>query len=167
MGKEPSQAVTDHVLRVAAAPIANADPLPGPLLEAFDNVPIKVGQFEVRPVVAADWLILKRLNSPLYRQAIETESVPIETSDDDGIEIIYQFTRPAKEVRAVLAQGLEHFKEQAKQAIADECNMAQLEELIAAVRIQLQRTYTTALAYVQEKESGSVDRNFQGQPKAA
>lgn len=97
-----------HAMRQAAA-----EPLPGPLLEAFAGVPAHAGGLQVRPLVSYDWVILKRINSPLIRQLAAVAAgmkgrrngkdrkgkrAETEWSDEQGYEMIYQFTRPAEEL---------------------------------------------------------------------
>lgn len=51
---------------------AGAAALPGPVADAFSG-PIKVGNYSVRPFVAADWVIIQKLDSPLYRMFLELQ----------------------------------------------------------------------------------------------
>lgn len=67
----------------------------------------------LRPMQPRDFEILRRLNSPLYRQAkaSATQFSADQTlySDTEGREIIYQFTHPLSEVFASLQRGRSHF----------------------------------------------------------
>lgn len=81
---------------------AAATALPGPVKEAFIAGPIKVGKYMVRQFVAADWIIMQTLDSPLQRLWLELQKPagkqdPIEYSDEEECLICWQFTRPAKE----------------------------------------------------------------------
>lgn len=109
---------------------ANAEPLPGPLAIAFTIEELTALGFTIRPVVASDFILLKKLDSPLYRQVfalaehtrkikageIPKDAPPPETKydEDECVEMIYQFTRPLEEVRRTWRRGSNYNPDQIK-----------------------------------------------------
>lgn len=87
---------------------ASAEPLPGPLADAFAGLPEAVAGLRVRPMVHFDFVLLKIIKSPLLehlaRQAGTKGKVSTGWSDEQGWEMVWQFTRPPEEVHAWLAQ---------------------------------------------------------------
>ena len=145
---------------------ANAEPLPGPLARAFGIEELKVMGFTIRPVVASDFILLKQLDSPLYRQVfalaeharrvkageVLQDAPPPETKYDEAecVEMIYQFTRPLAEVRAALRAGRAQFRETALGAITDALPIAQMEvfpRLVASVVENFTAAFGTAVQY--------------------
>lgn len=155
----------EFVLRNMAVARAQGDPLPGPLSDAFSSEPIRVGELEVRPIVAGDWIILKKLDSPLYRMVLERDDKsPAEFTDEEGIEMCFQFTRSVREVRKALARGRDEFREAALQSISDKYDSPTISKLVMAVGEQLKRAYETAIKYVSPDDGGGERRNFQEPP---
>lgn len=145
---------------------ANAEPLPGPLSQAFTLEEMQVFGFTLRPVVAGDFILLKKLNSPLYRHVFALdeharkikageipENAPPPKSDYDEeecVEMIFQFTRPISEVRAALRSGREAFRETAHAAILDRVPAARLDvfpRLVATVVENFTAAFSTAVQY--------------------
>jgi hypothetical protein len=145
---------------------ANAEPLPGPLATAFTLDELKVFGFTLRPVVASDFILLKRLNSPLYRQTfalaeharqIKAGEIPPDAAapatqydDEECVEMIYQFTRPLAEVRAALQRGREKFRETALTAVTDAIPIAQMDaypRLVTTVIENFTAAFSTAVQY--------------------
>lgn len=157
----------DSALKIEAAKRANGDPLPGPLEAALDPESIVVGEIKVRPVVPGDWIILKKLDSPLYRLQIEEKKDDVTISEEESVEIIYQFTRPPKEVRQVLTQGRQYFRETALDTISDKFSISQMLEVSRAVNEQLRRYYETIIKYGQAEEGKKLEVNFPEQPTSA
>lgn len=103
---------------------ANTEPLPGPLDRAFAPEELAQFGFVLRPVVASDFILLKKLNSPLYRQTfvlaeharqIKSGELPedappprTEYDEDECVEMIFQFTRPLPVVREIFRRGTNH-----------------------------------------------------------
>lgn len=134
---------------------ANREPLPGALDRAFGpEGEIVVGAFKVRKVVHADYPILKRLNSPLYRQMLEGSNEEIKPEHEELFELCYQFTRPCREVRETLNKGREFFREVATQTFGD----APIEDgVLTAVFTAVVEQFTTSMSTMQahtSKEEG-------------
>lgn len=148
----------NHGLERLAEKRANADPLPGPLADAFTNGPIKVGKWSVRQLVAYDWTIMKAINSPLYQQMLEADKPEGEQSDTDftdlqGYEICWQFTRPIGDVDAVFTKGGHvGVSIASKNAMAFECQPYEIADIINAVTRQVTNAFATALKYKADKE---------------
>ncbi len=156
--------------RELAVERANSDPLPGPLASAFIVGPIEIkGGLPIRPVTgSADIIILKQLNSPLYRQMLENDSaarksqkdgkvvVPEDVipSDEEAVELCFQFTRPTREVRSTLRQGRVHFTEQACTEIADKYSPDVIFAMVGAVYEQMARSVRTQVQHEQEATDG-------------
>lgn len=104
---------------------AGAEPLPGAMADAFlaDDIQIAEG-IVVRRIVASDWKILNWLNSPIKLQVLELtkpkeQREDVQISDDEEMEICFQFTRPLPEVRKAQKFGRAGFTETAYQSIGD------------------------------------------------
>ena len=129
---------------------AATDPLPGPLAEAFLSDSIKVGQINVRRVVASDWPILKQLNSPIYLQWLEMQKAPeireeVPFTDEQAYEMCWQFTHTPKESRVLLVGGVEAYRLKATEEIADMFDLATLTEIVNAIQQQLMRSSRSVL----------------------
>lgn len=141
-------------LRTEAGKRAVSDPLPGPLSTAFGPLNLPVDQFEVRPLVAYDWAILKLSNSPVYRQMLEImqegeKAKVIEPTDQEQWEIIYLLTRPCKEVDKVFQKNL--LGQEAREQIGMVIHSGQQVKLFTACMLQIQRQMETMVRYAQEK----------------
>ncbi len=160
--------VLRHNLITAATSRANGDPLPGPLAAAFCEGAIRIGSsgLLVRKVVANDWVIFKKVNSPMLRLIEELNQAAgkldhpapdVAMTDEEEFELCYQFTRPISEVRSVLNQGLEKFKNAALVSIGDLHSDIVVKLITAAIVEQIKRAWQTANQYAGEmKEDGEV-----------
>jgi len=150
--------------RVAATAQANADPLPGPLADVFGHVPQTIAGLTVRPLVHYDFVLLKKLGSPLLDQLSKVGSGDEGKSetpftDEQGYEMIYQFTRPAKLAAAVLARGREVFAQAALEEIGMSLGPVDVAALVVAVQREFVRAFSTAVKYgspAPDVESGTV-----------
>lgn len=137
--------------RNAAMSAANTEPLPGPLLDAFGGVPQSIAGLTVRPLVHFDFVILRKLESPLLRQLQsaggDTSKPATEFSDEQGYEMVFQFTRPAREAAAVLAKGKEEFRRRALEEIGMTLGPVEVALLIKAVEREFVRAFSTAVQY--------------------
>lgn len=107
-----------HAARVTAIEHASANPLPGPLLDAYAHVPQEIAGFKIRALVHYDFVLLKQLDSPLLQQLAAAapasaggDSPAGRTAaagrtpftDEQSYDMIWQFCRHPREVRAELA----------------------------------------------------------------
>lgn len=157
-----------HYATNEAVKRANADPLPGPLANAFGGELVHVGPFAIRPLVAYDMALLKKLDSPLYHQMLEAakpaeEQRQMDWTDEDGYEMVYQFSRTPSECRAALAKGREHFREMACQSVADIVDPMLLAKAVEVIAKQIQGVFETAIKFGAAEEGET--RFFQEQPK--
>jgi hypothetical protein len=143
----------------------SGDPLPGALAEAFIEGPIAAGGQQIRKLVLSDWLILKTLKSSLidFIEEIRQDptKVPNTTLDDtQSIALCYQFTRPAKECRALLRKGVDTFNEAAVEwGDIQSFTAVHVNEMVQAVIEQVRRSWLTSLKYAASKENSSIDFN--------
>lgn len=133
---------------------ANADPLPGPLADAFDPEPLSVGHFTVRPYVPFDMVVLRKLESPLLKQMAELakpeeERRPTEFDDMDEAVMIFQFITPIERVRDLVQRGARAFRAAAEQEIAfnPRINAVLQAQLVQAVTKQFLRAFSTVINY--------------------
>lgn len=133
---------------------AGAEPFPGPLAAAFAEGPIKIGRFTVREFVPMDAAILRRINSPFYRQILEIlkprdKRKPTEYEDADEWAVIYLFTRPCDEAEAKLNLGLADFLRSARAEFAHNprINLGLYHDLFEACAGRVVAAFQTALAY--------------------
>jgi hypothetical protein len=149
---------------------ANAEPLPGPLADAF-GLGRTVGGLRLRPVVAGDFPILRAVNSPFYRRTfslaehlrqIKADEIPSTTPPPvtpfDELEaagMIYQFLAPIREVRESARAGREAFHQRAVAAVNRLVLPDQLTAVHAAVTANFSAAYDTAVEYEQISEEGS------------
>lgn len=150
----------DFALRQEAIARATADPLPGPLTNAFAKGAIKVGGDNVRKIVASDWTVFKQIDSPLLRMVQELQQNPGVNPNVDFTEleqqtICWQFLNHPKRVREIIEAGT--LKETVIQEIADEYDAGVLNLILFAVMEQMKRGWQTALKYSAAlEESGEV-----------
>jgi hypothetical protein len=163
---------------------ANAKPLPGPLLEAFDPLAPSVCGFTLVPVVGSHLPMLQRIGSPLMRivdtlakhpptngdtnlgaliaQAVampnpgETENETSARVWEETIETFFVFTKPAAEARAILRKGREVFRETALAEIGDKVNPSMMPQIQEAIARHFAAAFATQVHYEEEKtEDGS------------
>lgn len=163
--------IAAHEGRMAQLRAAHANPTPGPLAAAFDvstgpaqdagSVALaRIGR-KLRPVVAADFLLLKALNSPLYRHAMSQAGAgdahrtgiapvtpPATAHDDaDAAEMIYQFTTPVRECRNTLAVGRQTFREAALAATLDQLSPLEVPAVMDAVVRNFLSAFATTIGH--------------------
>ena len=150
---------------------ANAEPFPGSLAEAFDPVAKRVGNFTVRPVVPFDHQILRALKSPLYLQMLELgkpEGERAETafSDDDEWDMLYQFTRPARDLVSVIAKGPEFFRATARETMGFDSDITLLgkEILLRMIVLEVGSSYQTIVGTAKRPGDSGATVNFHRPP---
>lgn len=154
------KAARDLNLRAEASKRASADPLPGPLANAFGPLSLKVCGMEVRPLVAYDWAIMKSMNAPIYRQMLEwmqNQDHPekadlIEFTDQEGWELIFLLTRSCEEADEVFEKGKQAFSRAARREIGMKLHTAQVSLLAEACLKQIQAHMETMVKYTAEAE---------------
>lgn len=139
------------VLTEMARARAMAEPLPGTLAEAFLNDAIDVHGIKVRRAVASDFVLMRWLDSPIYRQMLESQKPkekqePVEYAAEEAFEIAFQFTRSPKETRAIQAKGRQAFREAAIEEFGDRFpNMAVAESVVEAAAEQMKKAWATGI----------------------
>lgn len=180
-GFTPEQ-TAEFLAEQAATRRANSDPLPGPLAGAFAADPLHVHGITFRKGRAGDFILAKKLNSPLYQQSLALaeharkiatgelakDAPPPDTrfTEEESAEIIYQFSVPIQQARADLAKGREFFREKALATIADRVPMDQFPALLEAAVTCFMSSFSTAVHYEADKPEGENIVNFRPQPQA-
>jgi hypothetical protein len=163
----------EHRVRSGVAAIANADALPGPLAIAFGPEFITVGKYQVRQIVAYDFAIWKRIDSPIHRQMLwcvanpdaKPEQMPeIESTIDDKCELVFQLTRPCLEVARLLNKGLDAFKDATIAEIGAVLTGDELAQLCLACFHQITNQQKTMVAYGNSETSNAPDDGFGAKP---
>lgn len=139
----------------AAAPGAAADPLPGPLVDAFLPESVVVAGLTLRPLHLTDVAILKRLEHPILKEIAEAlkpaeERRPIPYQIEDALELLFAWSRPLPEVRAILAEGRQAFRERAMVETGDKLPLAAVSDyavIMEALAAHFCKQYATALSY--------------------
>ena len=134
---------------------ANIAPLPGPLLEAWLPSTLIAAGFKLRPVVAADWPILQRINSPLLTemaklQKPEADREPVRYEDEEIWDLVYLWTVTPREARAALAPGLHSWRETVMSTTADVLPagiVAEKKAILAAIAANLMRALSTSVSH--------------------
>jgi hypothetical protein len=153
-----------QAITTQAGIVAAADPLPGPLSVAFLPNDIEVYGYKVRSIVAYDWAIMKKLNSPVYRQMLEVmqngeKAREIEAEPDELWDLIFLLTRPCAESDVLIRKSIEAFREAAKQEIGFRLNVGHIGALTKACTEQLYAHMQTMMSYSPQEQEGEV-RNF-------
>lgn len=132
--------IGDAKLQSAASSRAASDPFPGPMAMVVDGGFVDVmtsrGKITFRPLVASDLVVLRKLNSPVYRELLEMGTpeearTKVEYTDEDVFDIVYQFTNPIKEIRQLVKKGNDIYHETAMSEVGDKFNVADTAPLIA------------------------------------
>ncbi len=127
---------------------ANAEVLPGPLREAFAGIPEEVAGLRVRRLVHWDFVILRRMESPLLDQLSGNASSTKPYTDDQGAEMVWQFTRPCEEVDALIEKlGVAGARSAAKREIGMKLGPLEVGLLVKSVEREFVRAFSTAVKY--------------------
>lgn len=143
---------TEVVLTEQASKRASADPLPGPLKEAFCDGPISIGGKTVYQVVPRHILALKALGSPLIsilQDVVQTGKVETDLSEEQAWEICWIFTHTGSEVRQMLSKGVPALKEASQSEVGDAPEYP-VQLVTIAVMTQLKRHLETAVKHSAE-----------------
>jgi hypothetical protein len=165
--------------RARAIAQANADPLPGPLLDAFAHVPETIfgpggTPLTIRPLVAYDFVILRKLDSPLLAQlakAADPSTLNPQPSttfpDESAYEMILQFTRPIRDSVALIAKGRAAFRQTALEQIGFLLGPVEVALLIKAIEREFLRSFSTVVKYSPGQSSGDSGGTVFTPPPAA
>jgi len=152
---------------------AAARPLPGPLAAAFAGQPQEVAGLRVRQPRHYDFVALQVLDSPLLKEfeaaakAARLKALGKKIrrrpatpwTDEQGYEIIYQFTRPADELVALVQApdrqaAVKAYRDRALREIGLKLGPVEVAMLVAAVSREFETYFSTWLRY-QSKAQGS------------
>jgi hypothetical protein len=161
VGGVSREAALQNEIRVQAGVVAAADPLPGPLVDAFTPCDIEVEGYTVRPLVAYDWAIMKKLNSPIYRQMLEVmqngeKAKEVSNEPEEMWDMIFLLTRTCSEADSFFKKGVEAFRDQAKKEIGFKMNLAEVARLADACTQQIYAHMQTMVSYAAKEEEGEV-----------
>ena len=127
------------------------------------NLPEEICGLRIRPMVHYDLAILRKINSPFIQQLqigtkpFETvgESVGIKSEEDEGAkphttpftdeqgyEMIFQFTHPIEEVALIADKGPEAFREAAIREIGMKVGMVESVILVKMVEAAFVRSFS-------------------------
>lgn len=146
---------------------ANADPLPGALLEAYAGLPEAVSGLQVRRIVHYDWVLFRMLKSPVLealaaagkqkgpsrtgqesRKQKAPRTVRADYADSQESELIFQLTRPVREMDALMKRGgVEGFRAAAKEAIGYTLGPIEVGILMKCVEREFARYFSTVIKY--------------------
>jgi len=147
---------------------ANSVPLPGPLLDAFAHVPQTVAGRTVRALVHFDFVILQKLASPLLAHLRGGTKQATAYTDEQGYEMVYQFTRPVREIAAEIAREGRDFAPKFKAAALETIGLSlgpvEVGLLVQAVEREFIRAFSTRLGY--EARPGEPGQVFTTPPPA-
>jgi hypothetical protein len=155
--------VRQTVLGDAAGRMAAADPMPGPLAEAFSpNPDIQVGRWTVRRFVDRDFELLKALGHPLHKM-MAAELTGKET-DGEGYtprgpalwQLAWLLTRPVKEAKAKFKLGPDAVREAAEDEFGD-CAWPELSALNEAALRQMSVYWSPVLGYGPAAKDGETE----------
>ena len=143
---------------------AHKEPLPGSLLEAFAGLPDQIAGLRVRALCHFDFVILRRLESPLLRQLVKSKASKPKTpyNDEEAYAMVYQFTRPAAEIADFFDKFLNvksaaaAFRKVAREQIGLKLGPIEAGLLVKAVEREFVAYFSTAVNYgPQEADDGS------------
>ena len=139
---------------------ANADPLPGALLDAYAEIPEAVAGMQVRKIVHYDWVLFRMLKSPVLDALAEAGHgkngknrkhggrVSATYSDGQESELIFQLTRPVKEMDGLMKRvGVEGFRGAAKESIGYSLGPIEVGLLMKCVEREFARYFSTVIKY--------------------
>jgi len=152
----PPEKLEEYRIKSLASKRVANDPLPGPFEDAMGDGDVEVvtskGKIVVRPVVAYDFTIFKKINSPIFQQMVDvgvstSGSAELDFDEEDMYELIFQFTRPCKEVRKELKKGREEYREAALAKIADVYGTSDIELIVKVITEQIQKGFSTMVEH--------------------
>lgn len=147
---------------------SGAIPLPGAAGKAFPAKLVQVKQFTVRPVKAADWVVLQKMGSPLIEQAMEAtkekaDQKEVKIGMEDMMVAVYLLTRPAREVYEELAKiGPDGVKMSALIQVGETVPVELMGEMFAASQGQVEQSFSTTLQYGADAPDGEKKSISQG-----
>lgn len=156
-----------HERHVAARVEANANPTPGALVDAFEAAPLRVGSLVLNPLVGSHVVLLKRLDSPYIRKAMEegkpeSQRQEVTYEDEEIFEALFVLTQSLPAVRAALASGRQGFREAALAATADVLPAGDVPKIAEVIAECFRRAFSTQVEVVAEESSG--EGNFRKPP---
>jgi hypothetical protein len=127
----------DKIEEAQMASLANErairEPLPGAYVNAFNKelliVKTSIGDVTIRNMVLYDINVFRLIDSPFYKIIMgdsvstpDTNKSALFSTEEEAIELIYQFTHPVKEVYQLFKQGREAFKDKVMEEVAFKYN---------------------------------------------
>lgn len=157
-----------HLARDAAIADARTTVLPGPLRDAFAGEPRRLHGFTLQPVTARMAAALQRIDSTLLRLMRIAQKNPgksaqeiaaiaedeIKPLPESGIETVFLFVTPGREVWELLNGGREKFRAKAMEVIGDTLHPVQLAELERACAEHFAQSFITMIEYAGPKTPG-------------
>lgn len=133
---------------------AAAEPLPGPLRDAFSILPnIEVGPYSVRPFYDIDFEFLAMLEHPLHKMMTANEG-DFTPRGPHAWELCWILTRDADTVEGIIqGEGLKGLRAHAKKEFG-KLRLPALAELSKAIVQQLTTYWSTVVAYGAASKEG-------------
>ena len=143
---------------------ANADPLPGALDGVFGAAMASAAGLQVRRLVHFDFVLLKRMGSPLLEQlAGKRGKKGTPFTDEQGYEMIWQFTLPCEEVEACLAKhGAAECRLIAKREIGMKLGPMEAIILVKSVEQEFERSFSSWIKHGAPEKEGGGETVFTG-----
>lgn len=166
----------DKIVEAQMASLANEraarEPLPGAYVNAFNKEPLvvktSIGDITIRNMVLYDINVFRLIDSPFYKIIMgdsvstpDTNKNALFSTEEEAIELIYQFTHPVKEVYQLFKQGREAFKDTVMEEVAFKYNPIDAALLVEKIMLHV---FDVQMAKVNfeaspEVESGVGDDN--------
>jgi hypothetical protein len=149
-------------LRVVASDMAAADPLPGSIATVFEPESIEIAGVKLRKMFPIDEAIWKLIDSPINKMILEAAKPkdiqePVESTTEDELGLIHQFTLPIRDAYKLARSGKEVFLAAAVEKSMD-YSVLQTKELLGGVMKQISTGYGTKINHVPDAapEDGAV-----------
>ena len=149
---------------------ANREPLPGAYVNAFNKEPLvvqtSIGPVTIRSMVLYDINVFRTINSPFYRIIMGDNALTSDnkdslfTTEEEAIELIYQFTHPVKEVYYLFKQGREKFKDKIMEEVAFKYNPIDAALLVEKIMLHVFDVQMAKINFESppESDNGGIDK---------
>src|ERR1035437_544477 len=143
---------------------ASREPLPGAYVNAFNKEPLvvktSIGEVTIRNMVLYDINVFRLIDSPFYKiimgDSVDNKNALFST-EEEAIELIYQFTHPVKEVYQLFKQGKEVFKDKVMEEVAFKYNPIDAAILVEKIMLHVFDVQMAKVGFEAPPETESVD----------
>lgn len=167
---EAKPRMDNAVMESMANDRAVREPLPGPAEEIFNTEPLAVKlsnneEVIIRPMVAFDISIFKKINSPFYRILMDDKTEGKQSlfaDEEESYELVYQFTHSPKEAYQLFKKSVEVYKDKVMEEVAFKYNPADAALLVSKIMEHIFHVYLSKINY---KSDESADNSAGGMDK--